>query len=97
MARLVSAFIILLVLLLVLFFTILNGEPVTVNYYFGEVRAPLALTIILALVGGAILGLISSVVIIMSTRHEVSKLRRQIKHTEQELTNLRTMPIKDKH
>lgn len=97
MARLVSAFIILLVLLLVLFFTILNGEPVTVNYYFGEVQAPLALTIILALVGGAILGLISSVVIIMSTRHEVSKLRRQIKHTEQELTNLRTMPIKDKH
>jgi putative membrane protein len=97
MARLVSAFIILLVLLLVLFFTILNGEPVTVNYYLGEIQAPLALVIILALVSGAILGLISSVLVIMATRHEVSKLRREIKHTEQELNNLRTLPIKDKH
>jgi putative membrane protein len=97
MARLVSAFIILLVLLLVLFFTILNGEPVTVNYYLGEVQAPLALVIILTLVSGAILGLISSVLVIMATRHEVSKLRRELKHTEQELMNLRTLPIKDKH
>jgi len=97
MARLVSAFIILLVLLLVLFFTILNGDPVTVNYYLAEVQAPLALVIILALVSGAILGLISSVFVIMATRHEVSKLRREIKHTEQELMNLRTLPIKDKH
>jgi putative membrane protein len=97
MARLVSAFIILLVLLLVLFFTILNGEPVTVNYYLGKIQAPLALVIILALVSGAILGLISSVLVIMATRHEVSKLRREIKHTEQELMNLRTLPIKDKH
>ena len=97
MARLASAFVILLVLLLVLFFTILNGEPVTVNYYLGEVQAPLALVIILALVSGAILGLISSVLVIMATRHEVSKLRREIKHSEQELMNLRTLPIKDKH
>lgn len=97
MARLASAFIILLVLLLVLFFTLLNGEPVSVNYYLGEVQAPLALVIILALVSGAILGLISSVIVIMATRHEVSKLRREIKHTEQELMNLRTLPIKDKH
>ena len=97
MARLVSAFIILLVLLLVLFFTILNAEPVTVNYYLGEVHPPLAAVIILALVSGAILGLISSILVIMKTRHEVSKLRREIKHTEQELMNLRTLPIKDKH
>lgn len=97
MARLVSAFIVLLVLLLVLFFTILNGEPVTVNYYLGEVQAPLALVIILALISGAILGLISSLLVIMATRHEVSKLRREIKHTEQELMNLRTLPIRDKH
>jgi len=97
MARLVSAFIILLVLLLVLFFTILNGEPVTVNYYLGEIDAPLALVIILSLASGAVLGLIFSLFAIMSARHEVSKLRREIKHTEQELMNLRTLPIKDKH
>lgn len=97
MARLASAFIILLVLLLVLFFTILNNEPVTVNYYMGEIDAPLALVIILSLASGAVLGLIFSLFAIMSARHEVSKLRREIKHTEQELMNLRNMPIKDKH
>mgnify|MGYP000663214730 FL=1 len=97
MARLASAFIILLVLLLVLFFTILNNEPVTINYYLGEIDAPLALVIILSLASGAVMGLIFSLFAIMSARHEVSKLRREIKHTEQELMNLRTMPIKDKH
>lgn len=97
MARLVSAFIILLVLLLVLFFTLLNGEPVTVNYYLGEIHPPLAAVIILAIVCGAFLGLISSMVIIMASRYEVSRLRREIKHTEQELMNLRNLPIKDKH
>lgn len=97
MARLASAFIILLVLLLVLFFTLLNGEPVTVNYYLGEIHPPLAAVIILSIVCGALLGLISSMVLIMASRYEVSRLRREIKHTEQELMNLRTLPIKDKH
>jgi len=97
MARLASAFIILLVLLLVLFFTILNNESVTVNYYLGEIDAPLALVIILSLASGAVMGLIFSLFAIMSARHEVSKLRRDIKHTEHVLMNLRTLPIKDKH
>ena len=96
MARLVSAFIILLVLLLVIFFTILNAEPVTVNYYLGVVNPPLALVVILSLVAGAILGLISSMFVIIATRHETSKLRRDMKHAEQELSNLRNIPIKDK-
>ena len=96
MARLVSAFIILLVLLVVLFFTTLNDTSVTVNYYFADIQAPLALVIILALVAGAILGLISSMFVIIAARHEASKLRRDMKHAEQELINLRSLPIKDK-
>ena len=49
------------------------------------------------LLQNAILGLISSVLVIMASRYEVSKLRREIKHTEEELMNLRALPIKDKH
>jgi len=96
MARFISIFFILLILLLVLLFTTLNAEPVSLNYYLGQIEQPLALILVVTFVAGALIGLLSSVLVILSSRHEVSKLRKQIKHTEQELMNLRSIPIKDK-
>ena len=97
MARIITAIAVLLVLLLVLLFTLLNSEPVTINYYFGEVPAPLALVLILTLIAGALMGLLSSILVILSSRREIAKLRRQVRDTEEELMNLRKLPIKDSH
>jgi len=97
MTRFISIVFIILILLLVLLFTLLNAEPVSLNYYLGQVEQPLALILVVSFVGGALIGLLSSVVVILSSRREVSKLRKQIKSTEQEVTNLRSIPIKDKH
>jgi len=97
MARFISAIIILSILLLVLLFTLLNAESVSIDYYFGRVEQPLALVLVVTLVAGAIIGLCSSIFVILSSRREVSQLRKSIKQTEQEVMNLRTIPIKDKH
>ncbi len=82
---------------MVLLFTLLNAEPVSLNYYLGQVEQPLALILVVTFVAGALIGLLTSVVMILSARHDVSKLRKQIKQTEQEVMNLRSIPIKDKH
>lgn len=97
MARIVNAIAILLVLLLVLLFTLLNSEPVTINYYFGDVPAPLALVLVLTLIIGALLGLFSGILVILASRRQIAKLRRQIRNTEEEVMNLRKLPIKDSH
>ncbi len=97
MTRFISTLFIVLILLLVLLFTSLNADPVSLNYYLGQVEQPLALILVVTFVAGALIGLFSSVVVILSSRHEVSSLRKQIKQTEQEVMNLRSIPIKDKH
>ena len=97
MTRLISIIFIILIVLLVLLFTTLNAAPVSLNYYLGEIEQPLALILVITFVAGAIIGLLSSVLVILSSRHEVSKLRKQIKQTEQEVMNLRSIPLQDKH
>ena len=97
MTRFISIVFIVLILLLVLLFTLLNAETVPLNYYFGQLDQPLALILVVTFVAGALIGLLSSILVILSSRHEVSKLRKQIKHTEQEVMNLRSIPIKDNH
>ena len=79
-----------------LLFTLLNAEPVSLNYYLGQLEQPLALILVVTFIAGAIIGLLSSVLVVISSRHEVSQLRKKIKETEQEVLNLRSIPIKDK-
>jgi len=97
MTRFISILFIVLILLLVLLFTLLNAEPVSLNYYLGQLEQPLALILVVTFVAGALIGLLSSIVMVLSSRCEASKLRKHIKHTEQEVMNLRSIPIKDKH
>ena len=78
-------------------FAVLNAEPVILHYYFGDVEIPLSLTIISAIISGAILGIIASVGIVIKLKRENSRLRKTSELAEKELTNLRTMPIKDDH
>jgi len=78
-------------------FAVLNAEPVTLHYYFGDMEIPLSLTIISAIISGAILGIIASAGIIIKMKRENSHLRKKNELTEKEITNLRTMPIKGSH
>ena len=90
----ISLFIIVAVLSSVLF-TVLNSHPVDINFYFGETSAPLSLVLAITLVFGVILGLSPCMYLIVKIKRENKRLSKRIKLTEEEIVNLRNIPIKD--
>jgi len=96
MARLFLYIFLFSVLILVLSFSVNNSHPVTLNYYIGESELPLALLMVFTLSAGALLGVLAVMRPMLASRMEVSKLRRQLRHSEQELNNLRSLPVKER-
>ncbi len=88
-----------LILCLVVFvgvvFAVLNAQPVLLNYYFGIREMPLSLVFILALIVGSVLGILASISLLIRSRREMQKLRKAAKLAEKEVTNLRSLPIRD--
>lgn len=76
-------------------FTTLNAGTVELNYYFGSSELPLALAIVIAIGVGAAFGLLGSFSVLLKCRREVSKLKRAVKSSEQELSQLKTLSAKD--
>lgn len=77
--------------------TRLNLDAVSFNYYFGTLQLSLALLLFFALVSGALLGFTFTIALAISTRAERRRLRRTLQLREQEIRNLRNIPIKDRH
>lgn len=78
-------------------FTVLNAGDVHLNYYFGEAVLPLALIMVGTLAVGALLGLLAAAGMLMGRKHENSRLRRRLRLAEQEIHNLRELPVRDRH
>ncbi len=76
-------------------FAVINSNPVRVEYYFGGGELPLALALILAFALGALLGMIVHAGKVFRLKREISSLRRSTADRERELTNLRTLPLRD--
>jgi putative membrane protein len=87
----------LLLVVLGLSFTVMNAAEVQLNYYFGTLAAPLSLVVVGAIAAGAVLGVLASLGMILGQKREMAKLRRTMKLTEKELSNLRALPLKDTH
>lgn len=97
MSRLVS-FVVLLVLVLIgLAFAVINAKPVELNYFVATREVPLALTLVLTLAFGALIGFLFSMGMVIRLKREALRLRRQVQVAEQEVMNLRNIPIKDSH
>ncbi len=97
MKRIIIFTLLLLVSLLGLSFALMNAEPVTLNYYFGKLQAPLSLVLVIALAFGAVMGVLASMWVVITQKREMAKLRKAAKLTEKEITNLRSLPMKDSH
>jgi putative membrane protein len=97
MKRIIIFTLLLLVALLGLSFALMNAEPVTLNYYFGKLQAPLSLVLVIALAFGAVMGVLASMWVVITQKREMAKLRKAAKLTEKEITNLRSLPMKDSH
>ena len=87
----------LILLIIGILFAVLNAEPVTLHYYFGENQLPLSLVIISSIIIGALLGIVASAVIILKLKRDNARLRKTSEASEKELKNLRPMPLKDDH
>lgn len=95
MKRVLSLLSLLFVALLGLGFAALNSAPVTVQYYLGELTAPLSLALVLALAAGVLLGIIASLGMVLAQRSEMTVLKKRAAVCEREVQNLREIPFKD--
>jgi len=95
MWRLLSLTIVLIVMALGFAFHLRNGEFFEVDYYVGAVGLPFSLWIFLALSAGALLGILASLPLVVRYRRDAARLARKLRMNEQELKNLRVVPMKD--
>jgi putative membrane protein len=97
MKRIISLVLILIVTLITVTFTLLNSQPVKINYYFGSFEIDLLVVIVMTLVIGALLGVMAALGKLLSLKQEMSRKEKKLKVTEKELENLRSLPLKDDH
>ena len=95
MSRLVSFVVLLVLVLLGLAFAVINSKPVELNYFLATREVPLALTLVLTLAFGALVGILFSLGMVIRLKRETLRLRRQVQLAEQEVMNLRNIPLKD--
>ena len=97
MSKLIYTILAIAVILFGIVFAVLNAESVHLNYYFGSKQVPLSLAIVIAMLIGAIFGVLASINLILRSRIEVSRLRKSSAMAEKEIANLRAIPIKNTH
>lgn len=88
----VTVFLVLL-FLLGLVFGALNLDTVTLNFHLGQIRLPVGIMVILAVLVGAVLGLLVCSGLVLKYRSESRSLQKRISLAEQELTNVRKIPV----
>lgn len=97
MARLIGFIVLLVVFVFALAFAALNVDDIQLNYHLGTITLPLSLSLAIATAIGVVIGIIATMGIVIGMRRELVKLRKTIKLTDKELTNLRKLPIRDRH
>ena len=95
--KIINFIIALFIIILGITFAILNAEPVTVHYYVGIKQLPLSFIMAITLSIGITIGLLIMGLITLRLKAEKHYLKKRLKVTEQEIENLRTIPIKDEH
>ena len=97
MSRLLKLVLILFIVVIGVVFHLRNDQPVMLDYLLGNAESYFSIWIVAALFIGALLGMASSLPLIIKLKGENVKLQRQVKVTEKEINNLRVIPVKDTH
>lgn len=92
--RLVQGIILFLVFLVALAFAVINADAVKLDYYLGSVELPLSVVLVVSFAIGALAGLLVGLARVLGMKRELSRLRRAERIAQQELTNLRSLPIR---
>lgn len=96
MSRILSVIALVLLIGAGITFTVLNPQRVSLNYLMGSLELPLALLVVAILALGAVLGLLVAGFLVLRLKRDNRRLRRASRQAEQEVANLRSLPIKDR-
>jgi lipopolysaccharide assembly protein A len=96
MKRLLYGILILAVLLIGVTFTTKNSQVVELTYYFGvHWMTPLSFMLLTTLTVGIALGFLASLGMLAHMQRQLLQSRRDNRQLEQEVNNLRALPIRD--
>jgi putative membrane protein len=95
--RIISYFLLLVIIFLGISFAILNPGAVSINYYVGHRVLPCSLLLAITFVLGCLLGLLVGFWLVIKLKIKSYYLRQQLKVIEKEVENLRAIPLQDRH
>ena len=78
-------------------FTLENLDLVPLNLVFDQIQVPLGLTMLACFVLGALLGIVFSISLVLKNKNRARVLAKKVEVAEQEVANLRQLPIKSSH
>ncbi len=87
--------VVLILLVIGVTFALLNAAPVSFHYYFGAKELPLSILLVLSFTLGLLLAFVIMSVSILRLKAQKRGLNKRLKTVEQEINNLRALPIKD--
>ncbi|MDF1757657.1 MAG: LapA family protein [Legionellaceae bacterium] len=85
----------LILILLGISFAALNATQVQVNFYFTTLNMPVSVLVIIMLGVGVVIGAILFLSRYWRLKSVNRKIKNQLKWTEREIKNLRTLPIRN--
>ena len=96
MKRLMYSVVILWMVLVGITFTTKNAQMVELNYYFGiHWVTPLSFMLLTAFTVGIAFGVLASLAMLARMQRQLLQTRRETRQLEQEVNNLRALPIRD--
>ncbi len=96
MKRIFSLVIIVVTLLFGITFAFQNREDVELAYYFGlHWRGSISLALLAALAIGIAIGYLAGLRMVIRMQRQLVQARKEVRQIEQEVMNLRALPIKD--
>jgi putative membrane protein len=95
MGRLIGFLFVLALVVTGLSFAVLNSQPVSLNYYFGNREIPLSMIVVLSLAGGAVAGVLVSTGLILRLKAQVGQLKRRLRHAEKAADQLQVLPLNE--
>ena len=95
MRKFVLLFLILVVIAIGMSFSLLNAAPVVLDVFLGQVELPLSVLVVGSMIAGAVLVLVLAMLAGLRHRRELGRLRRLLRDTENEVRELRRLPLKD--
>ena len=78
-------------------FAALNATSVAVNFYFKTISMPISVLMTIMLGIGILIGFILFIARYWHLKAELYKIKSQLKLTEKEIKNLRSIPLQDQH